>query len=73
MILSIPTTFGLFCTEPQIINADLGFQHFKLIIKIYKQDWISFQFSINMLIVHFVHCTFYVSWLSQKLIPPKFF
>ena len=32
MILSIPTTFGLFCTEPQIINADLGFQHFKLII-----------------------------------------
>ena len=59
MILSIPTTFVLFCTEPQIINADLGFQHFKLIIKIYKQDWISIRFSIQ----HADHtfCTLHIS------------
>ena len=59
MILSIPTTFVLFCTEPQIINADLGFQHFKLIIKIYKQDWISIKFSIQ----HADHtfCTLHIS------------
>ena len=67
MILSIPTTFGLFCTEPQIINADLRFQHFKLLRFTNKIEFL-FLFSLvfNMLIIHFVHCTFYVSWLFQK-------
>ena len=47
-ILSI-SSFVLFCTESQIINADLGFQHFKLLRFTNKIEFlaISIQFSIE--------------------------
>ena len=47
----------LFCTESQIINADLEFQHFKLLRFTNKIEFL-FSLVFNMPIIH---CSFHVS------------